>query len=505
MSTSPSAHEHPSAEASSPYLRRASLREPDQSPLASAPPSSVAYSPPATARRRGAGWLIFLVVLVAAGIGGKYYFEADALKSAAVEERRTAEQVMQVADREIAAATAQVRKAVEQAAQSDVQAREAAKVNAREIERIRTENMKEMERIRAEMETTRRESVAKARREAEEEGLSRVTPQVEAARATANRALLNLAFAASGADPQFNRGFEQSPRMVEGLNLSRSPKLPEAPQSSERRIQATEAPVQNSRSQPAEAIAPVKAEPARGAVVVSSSPEHVEFSIRSFDAPPVAEPLYRGRTPAHLKELPAGDYVVAFKLPGFPERSERMMIERGLTASVAATFPGGSVSIQSSPSGATVMQNGLVLGRTPLVLGNVPAREMTYELTADGHEPLKVSGAVAAGGRLELKGTLLKLDRLASEDEVRTPPRIYFSVPLNLGRVPRSTPPNLTISFVVQLDGTPHNIRVLERLDKKVEQRAIEAFAKWRFFPGVSHAGYPVHVRMSMPVPIARG
>ena len=52
-------------------------------------------------------------------------------------------------------------------------------------------------------------------------------------------------------------------------------------------------------------------------------------------------------------------------------------------------------------------------------------------------------------------------------------------------------------------DGSLQEVKVLDAVDKQIEKRSVEAIAKWKFFPGVSHAGYPVKVRMSMPIRIA--
>ena len=104
---------------------------------------------------------------------------------------------------------------------------------------------------------------------------------------------------------------------------------------------------------------------------------------------------------------------------------------------------------------------------------------------------------------LELDGILLNVDRLVDVDEVRTPPRLYRKTPVRLGDVPRSAPAAITISFVVPFSGVPKEVKVLESVDDALAKRAIEAIAKWRYFPGVSHAGYPVNVRMSVSIPLA--
>jgi TonB family protein len=213
----------------------------------------------------------------------------------------------------------------------------------------------------------------------------------------------------------------------------------------------------------------------------------------------------RGRTPAQLDELPAGEYVVQFSRAGWPDRTERVTVKGGATARVGTTFQGGTVTINSSPTGATVLQGGLLLGKTPLTLGGVPPQNVSYELSLHGYETLRVSGTVAEGRGLELNGTLLDLNRLVNAEEVRTPPRPYKTTPLGLGRIPRSAPPYITVSFVVLPNGSLEDVKVLGTVDPKLARRSVDAIEKWKFFPGVSHAGYPVKVRMSMPIKIADG
>jgi hypothetical protein len=53
------------------------------------------------------------------------------------------------------------------------------------------------------------------------------------------------------------------------------------------------------------------------------------------------------------------------------------------------------------------------------------------------------------------------------------------------------------------LNGSLEDVTVVGTVDRKLARKTEEAMAKWTFYPGVSHAGFPVKVRMSMPVRIA--
>jgi hypothetical protein len=445
-------------------------------------------SPGWTKRSRRSFWpfVVVTVILAAAAAGWKFHADAEAAKKAAAEEKRTADQIMATAEREVAAALQQVRQAIDQAARSEVRAREAERAGAREIARIR-----------GELEAQHEELLAQTRREAEEQTRKQLAPQLEIARAASLPGGLKIASRPSGADVYVDgRWVGQSPAAIEGLAPGRHAIKLAMPGHVPHELTA-EVFGSNVIN-----LGALELRRATGAVEVSSRPDQLEFRIRDSSMPDDAEPVHRGRTPATIRDLPTGDYVIQFRRDGWPDRTERVAIAADATASVATTFQPGMVRIDSSPAGATVLERGVLLGRTPLVLVDVPPRDLDYELRAPGFEPLRMRGKVVAGQRLDLNGTLLNLDRLVSVDEVQTPPRLYFSTPINLGRAGRGAPREITVSFVVGLDGVAREVKVLDRVHKSVEKRFLEAISKWKFLPGVSDAGYPVKVRMSMPVRI---
>jgi hypothetical protein len=123
----------------------------------------LARKPAGVARRHRRWWpwgtLAFIVIV---GLAGKSYFDAQELKTAATQERVTAEQVMQATAREIATTAEEIQQAHDRAAKADVRARELARNTARQ-----------MERIQLEMEA----AVAEARREGEEQARKQLAPQ----------------------------------------------------------------------------------------------------------------------------------------------------------------------------------------------------------------------------------------------------------------------------------------------------------------------------------------
>ena len=52
---------------------------------------------------------------------------------------------------------------------------------------------------------------------------------------------------------------------------------------------------------------------------------------------------------------------------------------------------------------------------------------------------------------------------------------------------------------MLQEDGTPKIVRVLQSLTPALDERAVDAFAQWRFTPALK-AGRPVKVRLQADV-----
>jgi len=62
-------------------------------------------------------------------------------------------------------------------------------------------------------------------------------------------------------------------------------------------------------------------------------------------------------------------------------------------------FANGSVKITSAPGGATVLQAGRELGRTPLLIEEVKPGAVAYELRLAGYKNGTVTGAVQSTNR----------------------------------------------------------------------------------------------------------
>src|SRR5205085_10178328 len=73
-----------------------------------------------------------------------------------------------------------------------------------------------------------------------------------------------------------------------------------------------------------------------------------------------------GKVPQE-KRVSAGDHPVVVRLDGYKQFEQKVRVEAGQTVTVQATLkPVGRLRLLSTPSGATVLINGVAAGKTPL-------------------------------------------------------------------------------------------------------------------------------------------
>jgi hypothetical protein len=115
-----------------------------------------------------------------------------------------------------------------------------------------------------------------------------------------------------------------------------------------------------------------------------------------------------GKTPLKLK-FKKGNYAIEARQEGLRllEQTTNWVAQGGGSAKLHFQFPYGSVSINSEPLGATITNNGVAIGKTPMempiVAGGV---EVVYELSMFEHVPRTVRGVVTNGQKLMLSESL---------------------------------------------------------------------------------------------------
>lgn len=239
-----------------------------------------------------------------------------------------------------------------------------------------------------------------------------------------------------------------------------------------------------------------------GSVEITSDPAGLDYELKPAGALFVnPSDIRRGQTPATLNDIPVGSYQLTINRPNWPSYTATISVDRNNPAKAVGTFVGGTIVVNSNPTGAAVMRDNVQIGTTPLTLSDQQPGDVTFTLTQRGLEPATVSGRIEAGKTLNLTGTLLDIDRVMRPSELDERP-----VPVSLAEpeLPpgiRSEGGSATIEFVVGKDGVPTELKVLTASNPALGRACLAAAAKWKFRPG-SVRGKPVRTRMTLPFKI---
>ena len=236
-----------------------------------------------------------------------------------------------------------------------------------------------------------------------------------------------------------------------------------------------------------------------GDLQVESTPPGAHFEIRPKNVPDVGPDPVQGTTPASLTGMPTGVYTITVDYKGAARQTGTVEIPVHATARSGWEFSLGSVKITSTPSGATVMQAGKVLGKTPLELNDLLAGEQSYELTYDSYEVARVNGVVEKNSTRLLDAKLVPLDRLYRTSEVDQKPVPTVQEQLTMpSSLPHYVKYHATVTMVIGKDGMPRDLVLAETSDPLFGRACLEAAAKWRFKPALVK-GKPVSTQVSLP------
>ena len=250
----------------------------------------------------------------------------------------------------------------------------------------------------------------------------------------------------------------------------------------------------------ATAPGPIRLVRQTGSLTLATEPAGENYEVRPaasrFFA--AASDLRQGKTPATLADLPTGEYTVIFSREGWPNHTENVVIEHNRAAQISSKFSGGSVTITSTPAGASVTRHGLKLGVTPLTLEDVQPGEASYTLEAQAYIPVDVTGRVEPEKTLRLDATLISVDRIAGTSDLDERPVPIKTVEPIITHYQEKTEGTAIISLMIDRDGTPKDLKVEQASSLQFGRRCLEAAARWRFSPG-KIKGIPVKTRVSLP------
>ena len=144
-----------------------------------------------------------------------------------------------------------------------------------------------------------------------------------------------------------------------------------------------------------------------------------------------------------LAALPPGKYSLTARSSGWPDIRQNVSVDAARTTEVALNFKSGSLRLDSDPAGATVHLGAAVLGRTPLVIPQLPPGECQLSLAYPSWPVVAFKTIITEG--VESTGTVrLPHGKLTVES---TPPgatvllggRALGQTPLTLARFPAGT------------------------------------------------------------------
>ena len=149
-----------------------------------------------------------------------------------------------------------------------------------------------------------------------------------------------------------------------------------------------------------------------------------------------------GKVPQE-KKIAAGEHPVVVRLEGYKQFEQKVRVEAGQTVTVQATLkPVGRLRILSTPSQATVLINGLPVGKTPLDQ-EVETGETVVRIEQPGFQPFEQTITIEGGKTQTLsrelavagpsEAELLAQQRGLSSFGARTLPRGRSTVDLSVG------------------------------------------------------------------------
>ena len=138
---------------------------------------------------------------------------------------------------------------------------------------------------------------------------------------------------------------------------------------------------------------------ATGSINISSTPSGATI---------VLDETTRGTTPANLTGLSVGSHTLVLKKSGYSDFQTTISVSPGKTTSITATLitSGGSISINSTPTGATIVLDGTINGITPANLTGISEGSHFLVLKKTGYSDYQAAVTVNSGKTTNVSANL---------------------------------------------------------------------------------------------------
>lgn len=185
--------------------------------------------------------------------------------------------------------------------------------------------------------------------------------------------------------------------------------------------------------------------------------------------------IYKGRTPFLATDLPFGDHKVSFKLEGYEARDTALKIEDPTPKLCQMNMRSNYVVLQvdSKPSGAAVMIDGIHKGKTPCIVDDVLVGNHVLKLVLDGfktyQDELKLTqtGKFPVMIQLEEQLAVLEVTSAPADARVTVDGEYKGRTPLQVTGLRDG--PHAVVIEKVAYDKIERSIEIRNRQDAKID------------------------------------
>lgn len=234
-----------------------------------------------------------------------------------------------------------------------------------------------------------------------------------------------------------------------------------------------------------------------GNLEVNTTPSGIDFQIISVDG--LDKIIHSGVTPATVPNLMRGPYEIVFTRDDWERYSESTTVKYNETSVVDLVYPEGWIMVTSSPDGASVFEKGVFIGKTPLRVKGLKEGEKTYTLRSTGYEDMELTGEVVAQAETRMSADLLSWDREVDYKELDVLPTQTKGGLSSIKRFVGGDSHRFLVEFVINAEGNPEQIEVLETTYLRAHDPLIKDVSGWKFEPGI-RKDKAVKTRARIPV-----